>query len=802
MIINQPVNTQQNTSVRVLVVDEKKSAASRIRSLISENDENSRFSIICSSSPDLIRQKIQRGLFDVILFNFSHDTAVKGVLVKALKTANAPPVIGLIDSMSEMNSSGIKCTQFLVNSTVNSTLLCNAISTAVEQKNISRGLQENIKEYQHTEARFLNVILSSEDGMVIINTGNKVLFINPAAREMLGAGKKKLHEFPYTVKTASPYEICVRNRRGAGKVLEVRVVETIWDGLPAKLLSLRDITVRKTAENSMRASEERFSLAIRGSKSGVWDWNLVSNEIYFCEQWKSTLGFKNDQIENKVDEWFSRIHPSDLRRVRKKLQDHLDGKTQYFENEHRIQHKNGEFRWVQVRGTALRDKKKHAVRIAGSLTDITERKLAEKQLNKALDDLRLALASEKVLLEELDRKNKQLVELSITDGLTGLYNHRFLQERFDFEFKRVHRYGGELSCMLIDIDHFKMINDTHGHQFGDFVLHQLATIMKTKSRDVDICGRYGGEEFLIICNQKAENALVYASKLHSAIDGYVFQQDNHTVHVTVSIGIAEYQNDIKVKQELIERADTALYQAKRDGRNLIRVWKEFDSQEEKSIDRSGLMEFKGKLQEISQKVRTTYMESIDELIRAVDAKDPFAKEHSNNVAEYSVQIARQLDLPEQEIEVIRNAALLHDIGKISIRDETLVKREELTSREYEILKRHPDIAVNMLKDLKFLEKEIPYILHHHERYDGTGYPHGLRGREIPPGARIIAVADAFDAMTSGRTYKERLSLKEALKELKLGSGTQFAAEIVDAFIKLINTGKIKPEISKTDESKI
>ena len=120
-----------------------------------------------------------------------------------------------------------------------------------------------------------------------------------------------------------------------------------------------------------------------------------------------------------------RIHASDIKKVRKKLQDHLDGKTQYFENEHRIQHKNGSYRWVQVRGTALRDKWGRPVRIAGSLTDITERKLAEKQLNKALDDLRLALASEKVLMEELDRKNKQLVELSITDGLTGLYNHRF-----------------------------------------------------------------------------------------------------------------------------------------------------------------------------------------------------------------------------------------------------------------------------------------------------------------------------------------------------------------------------------------
>ena len=173
-----------------------------------------------------------------------------------------------------------------------------------------------------------------------------------------------------------------------------RTVETIWDGVSAKLLSLRDITARKCAEDSLRASEERYSLAIRGSKNGVWDWNLLTDEIYFCDQWKSTFGFRSNQIENRIDEWFLRIHASDIKKVRKKLQDHLDGKTQYFENEHRIQHKNGSYRWVQVRGAALRDKWGRPVRIAGSLTDITERKLAEKQLNKALDDLRLALASE------------------------------------------------------------------------------------------------------------------------------------------------------------------------------------------------------------------------------------------------------------------------------------------------------------------------------------------------------------------------------------------------------------------------
>jgi putative nucleotidyltransferase with HDIG domain len=316
--------------------------------------------------------------------------------------------------------------------------------------------------------------------------------------------------------------------------------------------------------------------------------------------------------------------------------------------------------------------------------------------------------------------------------------------------------------------------------------------MKQKSREIDICGRYGGEEFLIITNLLMDNALRYATKLHTAVENHVFECSGKSIRVTVSIGIAEYNSDIKTKQELIERADTAMYQAKMDGRNLIRIWKTIETNDEKSVDRLGIEDLKGKFQDLSDQMRYIYMESTNALIKAVDAKDPFAREHSRNVSEYAKEIAKFMKLSEQDIEIIHYAGLLHDVGKIGIKDDILVKKEELTSNELEILKRHPEVGVNILKDIKFLEKEIPVILHHHERFDGKGYPHGLRGREIPVGARIIAVADAFDAMTSGRTYKTRLPWKKAVDEIKKGSGTQFAPEVVEAFVKLEECGQIAP----------
>lgn len=539
------------------------------------------------------------------------------------------------------------------------------------------------------------------------------------------------------------------------------------------------------------------ALALEGACDGLWDWDRKSGRIYYDNHWKALAGYGTDELSDDPDEWFSRIHNDDRLIVRKMIDDHMAGKTAHFRSEHRLLHNDGTYRWVLARGTAVRISSGRSFRIVGTLTDINDRKMHELELLKQLDELRFAIASEKVLMEELDRKNRELVELSITDGLTGLYNHRFLQERFDFEFKRIRRYGGALSCLLLDIDHFKALNDTYGHQFGDYVIKQIATIIKTRSREVDICGRYGGEEFMVISNLQKENALKYASKLHAAIENHRFEHPEAEVRVTVSIGVAEYNNDVKTKQELIERADRAMYRAKNDGRNLIRLWKETDEPDALSGDRGGIDEMKKRFRDLSSRMRSAYMESTDALIKAVEAKDPFAHEHSANVSAYSVAIAKSLVLPEETVEIIRFAAMLHDIGKISVPNSILRKKGNLTVREQQLLNRHPEVGVTILKDIRFLEKEIPVILYHHERYDGKGFPHGLKGREIPLGARIVAVADAFDKMVTGRFSGRKMSENKACEKMKKQKGSLYSPEVVDAFLAVFNgSGKGRGEKSK------
>jgi diguanylate cyclase (GGDEF)-like protein/PAS domain S-box-containing protein/putative nucleotidyltransferase with HDIG domain len=780
-------NATDEIVLRVLVISRKPADINKIKKVWSEILPGS----ILSSTGSISRLKKSFETIDLCICALGANDESRTEIIALLKTYKNIPFIvtGKTKTDIAYTVSKQQCTILLESFDKKS--LSPVVKELIQKKQLNN--DGNLNDIQTDQTRYLNVLLNSPDGISIVTLSGKILFINPAARMMLKL-KSNTQRIRLPFKVASPgtQEISVRQSGSQMRCFEINVSEIKWEHEAALLISLRDCTSRKLAEDTVRANEERYILATRGAQSGLWDWDLQNDRIFYCDQWKEMLGIQCESISASPQEWFSRVHTEDIDGVKYAIDLHFGKKTSQFESEHRILHKDGTYRWVLVRGMAIFDKRGKPVRFAGSQTDITERKEAENELKKSLDDLKFALASEKLLMEELDRKNKELVELAITDGLTGMYNHRFLQERLDYEFKRVRRYGGLLSCMIIDIDHFKMINDTYGHQVGDQVLRQLAGIMKQKSREIDICGRYGGEEFMIITNLQMENALRYATKLHSTIEHTSFTYNGKNIRVTVSIGIAEYNSDVKTKQELIERADSAMYQAKMDGRNLIRIWKDIDATDDNSVDRYGIQELKGKFQDLSNQMRYVYMESTNALIKAVDAKDPYAKEHSQNVAAYSAEMAKLLQLSDADVEVVYYAGLLHDIGKIGIRDDIIIKKDELTSKEYELLRRHPEVGVNILRDIRFLEKEIPIILHHHERFDGKGYPHGLQGREIPLGARILAVADAFDAMTEGRSYQNKVPWKKALEEIKKGSGTQFAPEIVDAFIKLEADGKIIP----------
>lgn len=417
---------------------------------------------------------------------------------------------------------------------------------------------------------------------------------------------------------------------------------------------------------------------------------------------------------------------------------------------------------------------------------------------------------EKKLKVDLSVKNSQLIsvnqklkELSIKDELTNLYNHRYFQEKMTEEFARATRYHYPLSCLMMDIDYFKMVNDTHGHPVGDQILKELSAFFLSHLRQSDTVARYGGEEFCVLLPHVGyEGAHLLAERLRRKIMDQNYQIDpDLTIKITISIGVSSYPEDpVDRKETLLFFADKALYRAKGTGRNRVYVYRDLCSEYTNKIpdlkfNDEKVYEFRQRLFDISEMSKRAYIEATKALINALESKDPHTMGHAARVGQYSATVAKEMKMADDEVRIIEHAGLLHDIGKICISDEILLKPGAYTAEEYEKMKEHPTLGYQIVKPIKFLSEEAIIILHHHEWYNGEGYPHHLKGKEIPVGARIVAVLDAYDTMrAAGGRYKRTLNCEESVRELITHSGTQFDPEVVHSFVNLLlKRGDLKPQ---------
>ncbi len=412
--------------------------------------------------------------------------------------------------------------------------------------------------------------------------------------------------------------------------------------------------------------------------------------------------------------------------------------------------------------------------------------------NVVLTRSMLSVLKRKSLEDKVKESHKELKNLAIRDGLTGLYNHRHFQEILSNEYKRAKRHGHLLSCMMLDLDHFKLVNDTHGHQFGDFVLAQSAKILKKLVRDIDFVARYGGEEFFIILpNTDMKGTIILAERICNSFAHNKFKKGKISEVVTVSIGVSSTANsNVGKKGDIIANADSALYHAKRRGRNNVCVWEEIESEVMFNIkeEEQKIRDFHSRFNAVSRNIKETCIESVRNILSELKSEGDYINKHSLRSSLYAVKLAKELSMPDEDIDVIKHAALLHDIGMVGISSDILKKAGKLTHEEYDLIKRHSHIGVNVIEQIKLFGKELQIILYHHERFDGSGYPHRLRGDMIPLEARILAVAEAYDVMISETVYHKASSSKDAIAELKRCAGSQFDPQIVNAFIKAVKRG--------------
>jgi diguanylate cyclase (GGDEF)-like protein/putative nucleotidyltransferase with HDIG domain len=385
-------------------------------------------------------------------------------------------------------------------------------------------------------------------------------------------------------------------------------------------------------------------------------------------------------------------------------------------------------------------------------------------------DLLMTLASEAGVVIENAQLYGRARERAHTDELTGLFNHRYFHERIDEEISRCSRFGDIFSLVFVDLDLFKAYNDIYGHLAGDDMLKQIGSYIKSSVRSIDMAFRYGGDEFTVILPQASlEDAQKVAERIRKRIE---VEMDSKGAPLTCSFGIASWPTDGVMREEIIQAADAALYNAKQMGRNRICLASEITTAETLAVGT--------KIEGEPGILSTIYA-----LAATVDAKDHYTYGHSKKVAKYATEIAEALGYSQERIATLRAAALLHDIGKIGVSDRVLMKSGPLNNEDWEPIRAHPKLGVAILKHVESLSGCLAAIQYHHERYDGSGYPAGLKGENIPLDARILAVADSYDAMTSLRPYRQgRFTHEQAVEELKRCSGTQFDPNIVEVFVSI------------------
>lgn len=370
---------------------------------------------------------------------------------------------------------------------------------------------------------------------------------------------------------------------------------------------------------------------------------------------------------------------------------------------------------------------------------------------------------------------KNLVNM---DALTGIYNHRYFHEALERACAESKRRSKPLSIILLDIDFFHLYNNAYGYESGDKVIHLMASLLSGRLRKGDMIARFGGDKFgIILQDADQECAMAFSEQLRKYVEDYYFEGEQILPGktLTVSLGVADLACTYEKPMQMIERAEAALYKAKFLRKNRVEIYSSiFDNFNDLNAQ---------------SKERMTVVKS---LITIINSRDSYTFAHTERVLTYCQMFADYLELENVEKTKLIYSALLHDIGKVNVSKNALISEHQLTKEEWDEMKMHPADGAEIIRQLGNLDDVAEIVLQHHEKYDGSGYPSGLKGEEIQPLARMLTLADCFDAMTSKRPYQTVRTTEEALQELRRCKGSHFDPELTEKFIICVMAAKYTP----------
>ncbi len=546
--------------------------------------------------------------------------------------------------------------------------------------------------------------------------------------------------------------------------------ETEWDCI--------EVNERRIMEEVVRSSERRYETIFENTGAatviieGDTTLSLVNREF------EKMSGYSKDDLEGRkswlefVAEKSAAERMKEYHRLRR-----IDPSLAPNSYEFKFIDREGRFKDVFLTVDMIPGTKKSVA----SLVDVTKLRNAERELG--------------IVNRKLTFSNKKFKQLALRDPHTGLYNHRYLSEIIEAEFYRAKRYSHPLSAIMLDIDFFKSINDVYGHQFGDTVLTQLAKQLRRMVRPYDIVIRAGGEEFVIISpGTNREKALILAHRILDSVNLYNFGNKKQAVKLKMSVSVASYPDDKIISgMDLIRVSDLILNKAKEFGGN--RVYTSLDVTRKKTTlvghksKKTDVRQLKRRLARISKRANQNSVEAIFAFAKTIELKDHYTGEHAERTVHYATSLAGAIGMPKDQVECVHKAAILHDLGKIGISEKILLKKAKLSQKEFSEIKKHPLIGVDIIRPIQYLQDIIPLIMYHHERWDGSGYPSGLKGDEIPIGARIVTLADVYQALTSDRPYRKAYTKEKAIKILKEGAGSHFDPHLVEVFINFLKKEK-------------